>query len=82
MELPNRPDNTDDQSSENPRTVMKNDRKKRVAANIGRQRRNTGEEVPKKAATGVKDVMTKRLAQRLQKSKVGKTLGGRTGRRK
>jgi len=81
VELPNRPDTTEEHDVENPRTVMKKDRKKRVAANVRKQGQNTGEELPKKTTT-VKDVVTKRLAQRMRKSKVGKTLGTRGGRRK
>lgn len=81
VELPNRPETAEEENVENPRTVMKKDRKNRVAANLKRQGGNKGEEVVKKT-TSVKDVVTKRLAQRLRKSKVGKTLGAKTGRRR
>jgi regulator of ribosome biosynthesis len=77
------PSERPDQEDENPRTALKKDRKARVSANEGRRVRNSGEEVPvKKKSAVAKEVITKKLAQRLRKVRVGKTLGGRTGRRK
>jgi regulator of ribosome biosynthesis len=77
------PSERPDQEDENPRTALKKDRKARVSANEGRRVRNSGEEIPvKKKSAVAKEVITKKLAQRLRKVRVGKTLGGRTGRRK
>jgi hypothetical protein len=70
-----------DGEMENPRTGMKNERKERVARNEGKRVKNAGEESAVKKSVG-KAVVTKKLAQRLRKSRVGKTLGGRTGRRR
>jgi hypothetical protein len=67
----------------NPRTALKKDRQARVAANEGRRRKNSGvkdDGVPKKRS--INEVVTKKLAARLRKAKVGKVLGGRVGRRK
>ena len=77
VELPNRPDMQD----EDPRAALKNDRKDRIAANEARRGKNAGEEVVKKKSA-VKEVVTRKLAQRLRKSRVGKVLGGKTGRRR
>ena len=79
VELPNRPEGQDE---ENPRTALKRDRKARINANEGRRARNTGEEVVKKKKSVMEELVTRKLAQRLRKARVGKTLGGRTGRRK
>jgi len=77
------PSERPDQEDENPRTALRKDRKARVSANEGRRVRNSGEEVPmKKKSATAKEVITRKLAQRLRKVRVGKTLGGRTGRRK
>lgn len=77
------PSGRQDQEDENPRTALKKDRKARVSANEGRRIRNSGEEAPAKKKSAVaKEVITRKLAQRLRKVRVGKTLGGRTGRRK
>lgn len=80
VELSNRPEGQDEEL-ENPRTALKKDRKARIKANEGRRVRNTGEEVPKKK-TVVKELITRKLAQRLRKVRTGKTLGGRSGRRR
>jgi Ribosome biogenesis regulatory protein (RRS1) len=80
VELPNRPERQDEEL-ENPRTALKNDRKARIRANEGRQARNAGEEVPKKKSV-VKEMITRKLAQRLRKARTGKVLGGRSGRRR
>lgn len=79
MELP---DERPEQPEENPRTVLKKDRKARISANEGRRARNSGEEVVKKKSSLSKELVTRKLAQRLRKVRVGKTLGRRTGRRK
>jgi hypothetical protein len=63
----------------NPRTAMKKDRKDRVASNEGRSRKNAGEEKKKSVVT---EVVTRKLAQRLRHSRVGKALGGKAGRRR
>lgn len=84
VELPTNA-NDDDETREhvNPVKAMKKDRRERIAANDARQRKNAGEEVPKKSEKRkVQDVVTRKLAQRLRTSRVGKVLGGRTGRRK
>jgi Ribosome biogenesis regulatory protein (RRS1) len=80
VELPNNPKEREE-DLENPRTALKNDRKARIKANEGRQLKNLGEKVPAVKKSSAKDVITKKLAQRLRKSKVGKALGGRMGRR-
>ena len=71
-----------EQAEENPRSAFKKDRKARVSANEGRRLKNSGEEGPKKSRSLAKELVTRKLAQRLRKVRVGKTLGGRTGRRK
>ena len=78
VELPNRPEGNEDG---NPRTALKKDRKARVNANEGRRARNTGEEATKKKSV-MEELVTRKLAQRLQKTRIGKTLGGRAGRRR
>ena len=86
VELPDNPSKPEGQTGdvENPRTVLKKDRKARVSANEGRRVRNSGEEIAKKKGSFVAKevVVTRKLAQRLRKVRVGKTLGGRAGRRK
>ena len=79
VELPNRPGGKEE--VKDPRSTLKKDRKTRINANEGRRIRNTGEEGPKKKSM-LEEVVTRKLAQRLRKARVGKTLGGRTGRRK
>ena len=84
VELPTNTNN-DDETREhvNPVKAMKKDRRERIFANESRQRKNAGEEIPKKSEKRkVQDVVTRKLAQRLRTSRVGKVLGGRTGRRK
>ena len=80
MELPNR----EDMQDEDPRAALRKDRKERIKANEGRKLRNQGEEVPREAKkkTAVKNVVTRKLAQRLRSSRVGKALGGKAGRRR
>lgn len=83
MELPaSREGPTQLEETENPRTAAKNDRRARVAANEGRKRRNADEDMPKKKKPLINEVVTKKLAARLRRAKVGKVLGGRVGRRK
>jgi regulator of ribosome biosynthesis len=79
VELPNRPEGADE---ENPRAALKKDRKARINANDVRRARNMGEEMVKKKKSVMEQLVTKKLAQRVRKSHIGKTLGGRTGRRK
>lgn len=78
VELPNRPEGQEETGD--PRSALRKDRKDRVAANEGKQRKNVGEEKPKRKV--VADVVTRKLAQRLRKSRVGKALGGKSGRRR
>jgi hypothetical protein len=78
VELPNRPDMQD----EDPRAALRKDRKERIRANEGRNLRNQGEDTNRPKKTVVKEVVTRKLAQRLRTSRVGKTLGGRAGRRR
>jgi len=83
VELPtSREGPTQLEETENPRTIAKNDRRARVAANEGRRGRNAGEEIPKRKKPLINEVVTKKLAARLRRVKVGKVLGGRVGRRK
>jgi len=84
VELPNTPaDKEEIAGGDNPRTAMKKDRRARVGANESRRDRNAGIDVPKKKkAAALETVVTRKLAQRLKKSRVGKTLGGKAGRRK
>jgi hypothetical protein len=53
-----------------------------LTANEGRKCRNAGEDIPKKKKPLINEVVTKKLATRLRRAKVGKVLGGRVGRRK
>ena len=80
MELPDNPPDRDEEL-QNPKTALKKDRKARVMANKGRQLKNLGGEIPAKKST-TKELITKKLAQRLRKSKVGKVLGSRSSRRR
>jgi Ribosome biogenesis regulatory protein (RRS1) len=83
VELPSRPETQNgDEATENPRTALKKDRKSRTLANEARQGRNEGVDKVKKRSSSTKEVMTKKLAQRLRKSHIGKALGARTGRRR
>ena len=83
VELPNTPaDKEEIAGGDNPRMAMKKDRRARVGANESRRDRNAGIDVPKKKAATLETVVTRKLAQRLKKSRVGKTLGGKAGRRK
>ena len=83
VELPTSRDGpTQVEETENPRTAAKNDRRARVAANEGRRSKNAGEDIPKKQKPLINEVVTKKLAARLRRAKVGKMLGGRVGRRK
>lgn len=84
VELPNNPlVNYDEREHINPIKAMRKDRQERISANVARQRKNAGEEVPKKSEKRkIQDVVTRKLAQRLKKSRAGRVLGGRAGRRK
>ena len=73
---------TQHEETGNPRTAAKKDRRARVEANEGRRGRNAGEDIPKKKKPSINEVVTKKLAARLRRAKVGKVLGGRVGRRK
>jgi len=62
---------------------MKKDRTARVGANESRRDKNAGVDAPKKKkAAALETVVTRKLAKRLKQSRVGKTLGGKAGRRK
>jgi Ribosome biogenesis regulatory protein (RRS1) len=76
------PSQSEEQDEENPRSALKKDRRARIIANEGRRDRNAGEEHPKKKNSLMKELVTRKLAQRLRHARVGKTLGGRTGRRR
>jgi len=78
VELPNKPEAKEEIGD--PRTALKKDRKARIDANEGRRQKNAGEDEPKKKV--VKEIVTRKLAQRLRKSRVGKALGGKSGRRR
>jgi regulator of ribosome biosynthesis len=78
------PSSTGNEAEEgNPRTALKKDRKARINANERKRDRNEGVEPPKKKkSAALETVVTKKLVQRLKNSRVGKTLGGKAGRRK
>jgi hypothetical protein len=82
VELPDRPDTQQDEDVQNPRLALKKERKARISANEGRKGRNEGLEPVKKKSSAVKEVVTRKLAQRLRKVRVGKKLGGKSGRRR